>query len=221
MDSIQNEKIFVKNLIYMDLDDVLVDSINQSNFFITPTGRFSDALNFGGATVYISAEEKIIKQWKSIEKTRKISSKSDLISLFNSALDQDTDYKIMSIIYRISNSINQGINFSNQLLELMNKISNGDSGFQRMSKNEKLATLVNGIENLLKKGNKFTAINEGTTLGYLTNKNIKDYRKKFQAFRHASNYSLDQRNSFTDSQKDFLINYGKLIIITIYENDFK
>lgn len=96
-------------------------------------------------------------------------------------------------------------------------ISNRQASFQNMSTDEKLAEIANLIENMLKKNNKFLSIDYSTVcFNYIDESKIKEYRKKLQCFRHSSSNSLEERASFTKEQKMFLIDYGLIIIKTIY-----
>lgn len=96
-------------------------------------------------------------------------------------------------------------------------ISNRQASFQNMSTDEKLAEIANLIENMLKKNDKFLSIDYSTVcFNYIDESKIKEYRKKLQCFRHSSSNSLEERASFTKDQKMFLIDYGLIIIKTIY-----
>lgn len=41
---------------------------------------------------------------------------------------------------------------------------------------------------------------------------VKGYRNKLECFRHSTKEDIDKRANYTDSQKDFFINYGLVII---------
>ena len=46
---------------------------------------------------------------------------------------------------------------------------------------------------------------------------LKAFRKKVQCYRHASEKSLKERQNMTDAQKMFLVDYGIIILKTIYK----
>ena len=45
---------------------------------------------------------------------------------------------------------------------------------------------------------------------------MKSYREKLQCFRHSAEQSLEERNAFSDEQKDFFIDYGVVIVKAIF-----
>lgn len=117
----------------------------------------------------------------------------------------------LSFIYKGSViEINESI--SRKLIE----ISNRNASFERMSTDEKLSEIVNLIENLLFKNNEYISLEYNQIcFEYLSNEMIKNYRKRLQCFRHAKESSLQERNSYTEEQKLFLVDYGLLIISVI------
>lgn len=97
------------------------------------------------------------------------------------------------------------------------EISTRGAKFQAMSTDEKLADIINLIENLLKKsGNYETLDYSSICYEYVSDEIIKKYKRKTQCFRHSSEQSLQERNSFTKEQKDFLIDFGLIIIKAIH-----
>lgn len=106
------------------------------------------------------------------------------------------------------------ISITEDLNELFKKISNRNADFIAMTNNEKLGEINNVIENILKINDKWKDIDyQIETFGFLSNDIVMQYRKLIHCFRHGTENSIEERNTFTDQQKDFLINYG----ITICE----
>lgn len=102
--------------------------------------------------------------------------------------------------------------------DLFKKIATNDISFVQMSTNEKLQEITNLIENLLKINGKFVSLEYNKiTFGFITNDDIKAFRKKVQCYRHASEKSLKERQNMTDAQKMFLVDYGIIILKTIYK----
>lgn len=97
------------------------------------------------------------------------------------------------------------------------EISNRQSTFNNMSTDEKLAEIANLIENMLKKDGKFITIDYSTICyDYIDDDKVKKYRSKLQCFRHSSEDSIRERESFSNEQKLFLIDYGLMIIKVIH-----
>lgn len=106
------------------------------------------------------------------------------------------------------------ISITEDLNELFKKISNRNADFIAMTNNEKLGEINNVIENILKINEKWEDIDYQTeSFDFLSNDIVMQYRKLIHCFRHGAENSIEERNNFTDQQKDFLINYG----ITICE----
>lgn len=68
---------------------------------------------------------------------------------------------------------------------------------------------------MLKRSGKFISINDDEYFKLLTNENIREFRNKTQSFRHASEESIHERELLTRLQKEFLVNYGTMIVITL------
>lgn len=97
------------------------------------------------------------------------------------------------------------------------EISNRQSTFNNMSTDEKLAEIANLIENMLKIDGKFVAIDYSSVcFDYIDEETVKAYRHMLQCFRHSSNASIEERASFSNEQKSFLIDYGLVIIKVIH-----
>lgn len=97
------------------------------------------------------------------------------------------------------------------------EISNRQAAFNRMSTDEKLSEITNLIENLLKKGGKFISIDYSKLcLGFISDDMVTKYRKQMQCFRHATDEALAERNSYSEDQKNFLIDLGLTIVKAIH-----
>lgn len=98
------------------------------------------------------------------------------------------------------------------------KISNRNAEFKNMSTDEKLAEIVNLIENLLKKDGKFFSVDYSPVcFEHINEPTIKTYKNKIQCFRHASPESMAEREEFSSEQKSFLVDYGLIIIKATYD----
>jgi len=85
-----------------------------------------------------------------------------------------------------------------------------------MSTDEKLAEIANLLENMLKKNGQFVALDYSSIcFDYVTNDMIKNYRKKMQCFRHSTEEAIAERDTLTENQKGFLIDYGLTIVNAI------
>lgn len=96
------------------------------------------------------------------------------------------------------------------------EISTRQASFEEMSTDEKLAEIANLLENLLKKDGEFRKLDYSKIcMEFISNESIKTFRKKLHCFRHATDTSLEERNSYTEKQKGFFIDYGLTIIKVI------
>lgn len=97
------------------------------------------------------------------------------------------------------------------------EISNRQASFNNMSTDEKLSEIANLIENLLKKDGTFiTPDYTKIAFGYISDSTVTNYRKKMHCFRHATTEALLERNSFSEDQKNFLIDFGLTIVKVIH-----
>lgn len=98
------------------------------------------------------------------------------------------------------------------------EISNRSASFSEMETDEKIAELNNMIEHLLNKDGKYLVLDYSPiALSYINDESIKIYKKNTQCFRHKSENALNEKNNYTDLQKEFLIEYGIIIVTTIHE----
>lgn len=105
-----------------------------------------------------------------------------------------------------------GIAMGEELDRLVQQISTRGAEFDQMPVDEKLATLVNLIEALLKVDGRFVSADCSVVmLGFVDDNDIKNYRKMLQCYRHSSGEAIAQRAGFTEEQKAFLVDYGVTI----------
>lgn len=105
-----------------------------------------------------------------------------------------------------------GIAMGEELDRLVRQISTRGAEFDQMPVDEKLETLGNLIEALLKVDGKFASVDcSAVMLGFVDDDDIKNYRKKLQCYRHSSEEAIAQRAGFTEGQKAFLADYGVTI----------
>lgn len=96
-------------------------------------------------------------------------------------------------------------------------MSTRQASFNSMSTDEKLAEIVNLIENMLKQNGKFVVFDYGKVCcGFITDTMVKDYRKKMQCFRHCSDEAIGERKFFSEEQKNFFVDYGLTIVKAMY-----
>lgn len=104
---------------------------------------------------------------------------------------------------------------SDDVAKTLKIVSTRCAEFNNMSLDEKLEAICNSIEYLLKphkKSDKFIVLDYTDTDGYLSDDIVKGYRNKLECFRHSTKEDINKRSNYTDSQKDFFINYGLVII---------
>jgi len=110
------------------------------------------------------------------------------------------------------------IDLGNAIEEKFVEISNRSASFNCMSTDEKLAEIANLIENLLKKNGKFITPDYSTIcFEYINDETIKAYRKQMHCFRHSAEEAIVERQSISEKQKAFLIDYGLTILKVVHE----
>ena len=124
---------------------------------------------------------------------------------------EDTNDNITDISNETTIEIEDDIN------KMFKKISTRSNDFSQMKKDEQLQEIANLIENMLKKNGNFMEPDYNKiAFDYINNDSIIKYRKQIQCFRHATDEALTERATFTDDQKDFLIQHGISIVTLIY-----
>ena len=105
------------------------------------------------------------------------------------------------------------------LQTVIKKISLRDATWEKQTDDEKLRTIAEVIENLMKLSNgKFLSVDESNFYGLFTEEQLKNFRKQLQVFRHSHKQALEERESeFDESRKKFLIHLGIVILIRLNE----
>jgi len=105
------------------------------------------------------------------------------------------------------------------LQTIIRKISLRDATWEQQTDDEKLRTIAEVIENLMKLSNgKFLSVDESDFYGLFTEEQLKNFRKQLQVFRHSHKQALEERESeFDESRKKFLIHLGIVILIRLNE----
>ena len=105
------------------------------------------------------------------------------------------------------------------LQTIIRKISLRDATWEQQTDDEKLRTIAEVIENLMKLSNgKFLLVDESDFYGLFTEEQLKNFRKQLQVFRHSHKQALEERESeFDESRKKFLIHLGIVILIRLNE----
>lgn len=98
------------------------------------------------------------------------------------------------------------------LNEMIEVITTRNARYTEMQIDEKLATILNIIENCLKQRGKYLQITDNDFFGLITNNDVVKYKKMLQCFRHYSEEAINERQLFTMSEKEFFENYGVTII---------
>lgn len=97
------------------------------------------------------------------------------------------------------------------------EISTRNATFNSMSLDEKLAEIANLIENLLKKNGRYVEPGYSKIcFEYISDDEVKSFRKKLHCFRHSSDEAISEREVYSKDQKNFMIDYGLTIIKAIY-----
>ncbi|WP_339000917.1 hypothetical protein VNN37_10320 (plasmid) [Lactococcus garvieae] len=97
------------------------------------------------------------------------------------------------------------------------EISNRNATFQEMSTDEKLAEIINLIEHMLKVNGKYIKLDYSKNcFDYIDDDTIIKYKNKLQCFRHSSPQSISERDSFSEDQKKFMVDYGIIILNGIH-----
>lgn len=109
------------------------------------------------------------------------------------------------------------IKINDTIKEKFIEISTRQASFESMSTDEKLAEIINLIENMLKKDGKYAELDyKIVCCEFITNDQIKKYKNAMQCFRHCTDESILERKKYTEKQKDFLIDYGLTIVKAIH-----
>lgn len=105
------------------------------------------------------------------------------------------------------------------LQTIIKKISLRDATWEQQTDDEKLRTIAEVIENLMKLSNgKFLSVDESNFYGLFTEEQLKNFRKQLQVFRHSHKQALEERETeFDESRKKFLIHLGIVVLIRLNE----
>lgn len=119
-------------------------------------------------------------------------------------------------------SINNNIKLEDESIKTIETISTNSAPWQNKSQDQKLLDLCNIFEYLLRSpNNKYNSINDEEAFSGLINDSlIKKYKDILQIFRHNKQSDIDQRKNMSKKRKDFLIDFGKIIlnVISKYKN---
>lgn len=131
--------------------------------------------------------------------------------------DKKKIYELKEYAKDLGKTNNEKIILDNEIDEKMKIISTRNACFNQMTKDEKLKEICNMLEYLLKSKKEFISLDyETNSMGYLNGKSVAEFRKKIQCFRHSSKESIEERENFSEEQKDFLIEYGVLLCNFVY-----
>ena len=96
--------------------------------------------------------------------------------------------------------------------EAIKYISTRNAIFQEMTQDEQLKEICNCIEYFLKEKTGFSKLDYSNSCGFLNDDIVKNFRKTLECFRHASKDSIKERESYTIEQKEFMVEFGILIL---------
>lgn len=107
----------------------------------------------------------------------------------------------------------------NEVQEIIKLISTRGADFDSMEVDERLSTLNNLVENLLKKDGKFIRLDyDNIFFGYLAEEHVVDLRKKTHCFRHGDKQAVVDRKKYSDEEKKFMVDLGIFIAIHIHRH---
>lgn len=138
--------------------------------------------------------------------------------------DKRTENKYEDVLWRERRDFVDSLNFkkrkgfliNSDLEKLIKNVSISESEFNLKSSEQKLLDITNVIENELKAEGEYIILDYSDTFNLLTNEVIIEYRKVLHHFRHSNQESVDFRNNLSEIQKEFLIDFGIMIIKYIY-----
>jgi len=216
MYDIQNKEEFINNLTYHNSE--WSDLISKSKFYFTDLGMFafyydrnpSSQWNKKAMKVVVESDSQTLEKWKKVNQDNPGLLKTE----FTDALSPNSDYQVVDEQFNLSEQSSAFL-MQDELQDNINKISTRNDDFSLRPVDEKIQLLNNTIENMLKRSGKFISINDDEYFKLLTNENIREFRNKTQSFRHASEESIHERELLTRLQKEFLVNYGTMIVITL------
>ena len=105
--------------------------------------------------------------------------------------------------------------------EKLRLISTRGAEFDGMTVDEKLQNLNNLIENLLKPSSKGKYISldyDEVFYGFISEEDIKRYRKRTHSFRHATEDTLRERASIPEEEKKLLVELGVFIAVQLHKH---
>ena len=113
--------------------------------------------------------------------------------------------------------VNNELALEIDLEKIVQEISIRDAKFTEMTNNEKLQTIRNAFENIGKKGKNYIEIDYSSiSNGLITNDMVLSFQKDLQCFRHGEMSMIEKRESFSEKNKLFMIDYGILILNLVY-----
>lgn len=105
------------------------------------------------------------------------------------------------------------ITVTNKIDFLIQEISTRGAKFNAMSSDEKLQNIRDAYEHLVSLHGGYDKIKyDELFMGYITESNLREYSRKLHCFRHGKSEALIERASFTEEQKQYMIDFGVVII---------
>lgn len=97
--------------------------------------------------------------------------------------------------------------------EIMSLVSPRNAEFAKMELNEKLANIRDTFEYIGKIGKNYEKIPfESLSNDYITNQAVFKFQDELQCFRHGKSTMVAKRDSYTDDQKKFFVDFGLIIL---------
>lgn len=110
----------------------------------------------------------------------------------------------------------QGVIPNEEVVNLINIIESNDNSWQEMTIDAKLAALNNVIEHCLKRDREFIEIPEIDNICDFVK--CREFRIKTHCMRHGSQDALHNRSIMSNSEKQFLVDYGVSLVHLIRRN---
>lgn len=112
---------------------------------------------------------------------------------------------------------NSHLPVSSDIESILHSVSSSNTEFQNMSLNEKLRTIRDSMENIAKVDGKYVEIPyDEITLGMISKIEVKEFSSLLQNFRHGDKDMIRKRDSLSNSQKLFMVDFGLLLINLSY-----
>lgn len=166
--------------------------------------------NKNGLRINIAAKESIISKFERLQPLIRRAAEKSIIG--------SSGYDLVDINYLvISKKDEEFQKIDSNIQDKIKMISVRNADFEEMTLDEKLGMLNMLIENLLKKDGEYIQLPyDKIFYDYISEQDIKHYRKKTHSERHGTEEALEERLNISDKEKNFLIDFGIFIVIHLF-----